>query len=44
MMNLFDENGLEVVDGDFYWDCLLCDKDVMLMFLVKVKFIIGGDK
>ena len=43
-MNLLDENGLEVAEGDLYWDRLLRDKDVTLTPPAKAKPTTGGDK
>jgi hypothetical protein len=41
-MQLLDENGLEVAEGDFHWDRMLRDKDVTLTPPAKAKA--GGDK
>jgi len=43
-MNLLDENGLEVSDGDLHWDRMLRDKDVTLTPAAKAKPTTGGDK
>ena len=43
-MNLLDENGLEVAEGDLHWDRMLRDQDVTLTPPAKAKPANGGDK
>lgn len=43
-MNLLDENGLEVPEGDLHWDRMLRDKDVTQTPPTKTKPTTGGDK
>lgn len=43
-MNLLDENGLEVAEGDLHWDRMIRDKDVTLTPPAKAKPENGGEK
>lgn len=43
-MNLLDENGLEVAEGDLHWDRMIRDKDVTLTPLAEAKPDNGGEE